>query len=1204
MSPHEPLLEQLADAVLTGAAVDWAAAESGAGAAVQPLVRDLKLLASVARLHRDVLPAAGPGVGDQWGHLQLVEHVGRGATGEVFRAWDTRLEREVALKLLPALAGPDDDVAQTLAFSIPRGDARSMIREGRLLAKVRHPNVVTIHGAEQYGDHVGLWMEFIKGHTLEQLLQQGVPFRSGEVVATGIELCRAVSAVHAAGLLHRDIKAQNIMRADDGRIVLMDFDAGRELDDASAPDVAGTPLYLAPELFRGDSAAVQSDVYSLGVVLYRLATGEYPVRGASVGELRAAHERGARVSVREARRDVPAGLARVIEQAIDPRPERRHQTTSALMASLVGLQHREARKPIFHGAGLVAASAAVALGVWAFQPEPPVDPSATAQTKPAEPAHASSVPSPPPPSPPAASPAPAASAPNGSDTPVASAPAAAPPLVAAVVRPRPRGVRPSVQVMPITNASGRSGDAWLSAALAEMLLREFRGSESFRWIPGVVALAKAQLGQALITESSQTIRPIVPADVVVTGEFFALGEPGQLRLVLKVDDLQSGNPALTVTETGTTDDLVGLVTRAGVSMRTALGAPALTPERAKALAASQPANASAARAYAEGLGKVASEWVESMEAAVAADPRFAPAYIALAEGRSVRREPEKVRLAMARAVEHSADIPIEERMLIEIRSLVSTGVPTTGPPDEATRARQNARVEAREAIFRKLHERYPDTLLYGFETARAHYRTEQFQAGLATVDAINHLPGARDDLGLLQLEGRLARPVRAYDRADKAWDRASTIAENVGDRGTLAFIRHEQALLACDRHDRVTALKRAEEAAKMFAERRSHSQVFMVRTTAARIIFLQGGVTWAKSAYGQISAAALQAGDRELARAMAYNGARLLADHGELSEAWELLERVSREGRAEEFAYGGGASLGLGGLLYRRGAFALALEQFESALGTAIKRQDPYEESLVRPQMALLLLQMGDMARALVQADRGLATARERLYTPREHVALALVTRARVLDAAGDTDAARQAAAEAAAITDLMSPIGRADRAAYDVAMVRSRIALEAGKPDEARVLAQQAIDFARAGSRPDDEAAAEAAIALAYLAEGRGVDARLAIARLEARLKATEDRILRLSSSMAIARVRFAADSTPGGAALVKQQLNAMIQDASMAGADAIVLEARLVLGEIEVRSGDIAAGRVRLQALERDARAKGFLGIARKAAAAAGGN
>ena len=126
----------------------------------------------------------------------------------------------------------------------------SIIHEGRLLARVRHSNVVTIYGAERIEDRIGLWMEFVKGRTLAQVVEQGKVFSAAEAVTIGIELCHAMTAVHAAGLLHRDIKANNVMLAEDGRIVLMDFGTGRELSDRSAAGLAGTHCIWRQSFFE------------------------------------------------------------------------------------------------------------------------------------------------------------------------------------------------------------------------------------------------------------------------------------------------------------------------------------------------------------------------------------------------------------------------------------------------------------------------------------------------------------------------------------------------------------------------------------------------------------------------------------------------------------------------------------------------------------------------------------------------------------------------------------------------------------------------------------------------------------------------------------------------------------------------------------------------------------------------------------------
>jgi serine/threonine-protein kinase len=363
-------LHELVGAIVGGATIDWAAAESSAAdESLRRIIGELKVIAEIAELHGSVpLPAEAHATMSlaepfsetlgSWGPLRLVEKVGQGAYGEVYRAWDTRLDREVALKLLLG----------SLADSDAR--ATSIIEEGRLLARVRHPNVVTIYGAERIENRIGLWMEFVNGRTLEQVLQQREVLSAAEVINIGVELCHAISAVHGAGLLHRDIKTHNVMLADDGRVVLMDFGTGRELNDNAATGLAGTPLYLAPELLSGGAATLRSDVYSVGVVLYRLLTASYPVQGSGIRELRATHERGTRTSVRTARPDLSPKLARVIERAIDPQPARRYQTANALGADLAALKPRSKVVHLAYATGVAAAlilAATVGWEIWGRQ---------------------------------------------------------------------------------------------------------------------------------------------------------------------------------------------------------------------------------------------------------------------------------------------------------------------------------------------------------------------------------------------------------------------------------------------------------------------------------------------------------------------------------------------------------------------------------------------------------------------------------------------------------------------------------------------------------------------------------------------------------------------------------------------------------------------------------------------------------------------
>ncbi len=317
MSSDDTALAKLAGAILDGTPIDWDAADLDATPPDRPLVRHLKAIAAIAG-------AQSAGMPEMWGPLRLLERIGQGAFGDVYRAWDPRLDREVALKLLPV----DPVSSNQLATSI--------IEEGRLLARIRHPSVVTIYGAERIDDRVGLWMEYVDGRTLHQLVvEDGRRFSPSEVAALGQTLCGAVAAVHAAGLLHRDIKAQNVMMAREGRVALMDFGTGREQREGSEAVLAGTPLYLAPEVLTGAmEPTVQADIYSVGVLLFFLLAGSYPVAGRDLADLRAAHERGERRSLNSVRPDVPRRLRGVIERAIDPDAARRYPSAAALATAL------------------------------------------------------------------------------------------------------------------------------------------------------------------------------------------------------------------------------------------------------------------------------------------------------------------------------------------------------------------------------------------------------------------------------------------------------------------------------------------------------------------------------------------------------------------------------------------------------------------------------------------------------------------------------------------------------------------------------------------------------------------------------------------------------------------------------------------------------------------------------------------------------
>jgi len=322
MPGDDPTLIALAAAVLDGEAADWNAFVTEASESTRAIVAELRAIAAIGSVKRSFVAGfrtwqiAPPPV--RWGHLTIVDILGRGAFGSVHRAWDTKLEREVALKLL----GPYDP------------STADAVAEGRLLARVHHPNVVTIFGADRVEGRTGLWMEIVQGETLEAIVARDGPLPIGRVVEIGRQLCSALAAVHAAGLVHRDIKTQNVMLTEGGRVVLMDFGAGGRAD-AESNGIAGTPLYLAPEIFEHEPASPQSDIYAAGVVVYRLLTGAFPVHGRSMVEVRAAHQKGSTVTdVRSLRRSIPRSLARVVSKALCPDPAARFSSADDMSRAL------------------------------------------------------------------------------------------------------------------------------------------------------------------------------------------------------------------------------------------------------------------------------------------------------------------------------------------------------------------------------------------------------------------------------------------------------------------------------------------------------------------------------------------------------------------------------------------------------------------------------------------------------------------------------------------------------------------------------------------------------------------------------------------------------------------------------------------------------------------------------------------------------
>jgi len=275
------------------------------------------------------------------GSSRILREIGRGGMGVVYEAYQEGLDRRVAVKALDARQARSREFVERFR------------REGRAYAQIRHAAVVAVHDLVEKDETLYLVTEFVDGADLRRVLASGGALPADCVAAIGARLADALDAVHLHALLHRDVKPSNIMISRRGDVKLMDFGIlkdpmATELTRAGA--VMGTPAYVAPEVLEGVAASERSDIWSLGVTLYELATGERPFSGATFHELFASVRKGTPRSVRDVVPGFPRRLSRAIGRCLEKRPGRRWDTAQALAreleacaASLVGDERPQER---------------------------------------------------------------------------------------------------------------------------------------------------------------------------------------------------------------------------------------------------------------------------------------------------------------------------------------------------------------------------------------------------------------------------------------------------------------------------------------------------------------------------------------------------------------------------------------------------------------------------------------------------------------------------------------------------------------------------------------------------------------------------------------------------------------------------------------------------------------------------------------------
>jgi serine/threonine protein kinase/tetratricopeptide (TPR) repeat protein len=276
-----------------------------------------------------------PLVGRTLAHYRISAVLGAGGMGEVYRATDTKLARDIALKVLPPDMARDPD--RLARFQ----------REARAVAALNHPNVVTVFSVEESDNVHFITMELIEGQSLDRLISaKGLP--ADRIIEIAGAIAEALAAAHEKGIVHRDLKPANIMLANEGRVKVLDFglakkDVGAETaNDATltsaghtqAGMVMGTPAYMSPEQVSGRPLDHRSDIFSLGAVLHEMATGRRPFEGRSSAELISSILRDTPPSITDARQELPPDLARVVRRCLEKDPRCRMQTARDVINEL------------------------------------------------------------------------------------------------------------------------------------------------------------------------------------------------------------------------------------------------------------------------------------------------------------------------------------------------------------------------------------------------------------------------------------------------------------------------------------------------------------------------------------------------------------------------------------------------------------------------------------------------------------------------------------------------------------------------------------------------------------------------------------------------------------------------------------------------------------------------------------------------------
>ena len=993
-------------------------------------------------------------------HYRIVQQIGAGGMGVVYRAHDERLDRDVALKVLPQSMVTDERTRQRFR------------KEALALAKLNHPNIGAIY---EFGNDAGvdfLVMEFISGVTLDAKLSAGA-LPEKDVLRFGIQLADGLDAAHSRGIVHRDLKPGNLRLTPDGWIKILDFgiaqfvasqgDSAETVTLTQHDSIMGTVAYMSPEQIRGQRADVRSDIYSTGVVLYEMATGKRPFADRSGPQLISAILETPPSPPTSRNHAISPALESIIVKALDKEPDRRYQSARELRVDLERLSSgvvpvQPARVPskvpfaiaavillLLVGAGFLLTKTQL------FKKTP-----VTQITSPSSPQ------------------------------------------------------RRSVAVLGFHNLSQKPENAWLSTALSEMLTTELAAGEQLRTIPGEnVTRMRNDLSlpeaDSYARDTLKQIYDRLGSDLVVLGSYVESGDG--IRLDFRMQDAVSGETLLTFSENGKSSELLDLVSRTGTSLRAKLALASITPAEVAGVLAAVPSTADATRLYSMGLEKLrvfdSQSARELLQKAVEEDPKYALAHAALSRAWSALGYDAHAAEEAKKAFDLSGNLPRESRLSIEARYRET--------------ARQWPRVIE---IYRALWNFFPDNFEYGLQLARAQVSAGLPDDASATIGQMRGLPvSQREDPRIDLTEALVANTKSDFQHAQQISEVAADKARRQHSQLALAEALQQQGW-AAERLGKLevaeTLFKQCQGIYESVGDRRGAATAI---TLQGHSLYDRGDFSGALNAYQRTLEVFRSIGaEADVARALNSIG-NVLYDNGRLEQAKEQYEQSLKIYR--DLGDKAGAAGGLGNLanVYdSMGDLAAARQKQEETLAAFREVGDRRGEASTLNNLGNVQAEMGDLAAAKASFEQSIALQQQIGHTrgrayPLSGLADLLREQDKIVEA-------RKAAEDAFEIRKSMSDENNMAISQLQIA----QIACETRSMAEAESLARQAVDSFQKIKSPQGSAQAQAILAQILLEAGKPTDATAAIQQAISLTQQATDRSLRLFTSIVEARAKTAS--------------------------------------------------------------------------------